>query len=55
MSLKYWQECEVTDHQQEDRPRIMYTWKKVLPTKGLKCEVLRKFNEVGCQHVAVWK
>ena len=28
---------EVIDHQQEDRPRIMYTWKEVLPTKGLEC------------------
>ena len=28
---------EVIDHQQEDRPRIMYSWKEVLPTKGLEC------------------
>ena len=26
----------VIDHQ-EDQPRIMYTWKEVLPTKGLEC------------------
>ena len=30
-------ESEVIDHQQEDRPRIMCTWKEVLPTKGLEC------------------
>ena len=28
---------EVIDHQKEDQPRIVYSWKEVLPTKGLEC------------------
>ena len=27
---------EVIDHQQEDRLKIMYSWKEVLPTKGAR-------------------
>ena len=44
---------KVTDHQQEGRPRIMYTQKELLPTKGLECGGFpraRKF-EVGCLEV----
>ena len=54
-SLKFREDWEVTDHQQKDRLRIMYTWEKVLPTRGLKCGVLKKFGEVDCQYVAIWK
>ena len=45
----------VTDHQQEDRPRIMYALKEVLPTKRLECGAFpcsRKF-EVGCLEVKI--
>ena len=39
MSRIHWStsKSKITDHQQEGRPRIMYTRKEVLPTKGLEC------------------